>query len=164
MSSSSSSAEQRMIKLAALDRQHTQLRVRMSPDAVSDYAASYEDKNQTMPPIVAFEDPDDGTLYLGDGFHRVESLLSIGRKKVSAEIRSGTLDDAILFAANCNKHNAVRWTNRDKLKAVKALLARFPNMRQRKIAAACGCSQGARFQDRLRQTRPRAAGQAAATR
>jgi hypothetical protein len=128
------------VEIAKLNREHTQLRVKMDPQAVDDYAEQYKNRKAcTMPPVVVFKD-EDGSLYLGDGFHRCAAKESLGVATIQAEIREGTIDDAILFAANCNRHNAVRWTGRDKRNAVKTLLEHFPKNPQRWIADQCGCS------------------------
>lgn len=128
------------VEIAKLHRRDTQLRVRMSPDAVADYAEVLKYPKNGMPPITVFKDAD-GNLYLGDGFHRCAAAESIDRKNIRAVIRDGGLDDAILFAANCNRFNAIRWSNADKRHAVETLKNRFPKKPQRWIADQCGCSQ-----------------------
>jgi len=141
----SSITEQRIetVEIESIDRQHTQLRVKMDPQAVEDYAEQYRNKKDCqMPPIVIFEDTEADVWHLGDGYHRCEAAIAAGRKSIDAEIRQGTLDDAIMFAAKCNSHNAVRWSRKDMVKAVRTLKDRFPKMNQRAISKQCGCSQG----------------------
>jgi hypothetical protein len=128
------------VDIAKLDRRRTQLRVKMDPQAVEDYAESYRNRKAcTMPPVVVFRDPD-GNLFLGDGFHRCAAKELLGVGTIAATIREGSIDDAILFAAQCNRHNAVRWSSRDKRRAVKTLLEHFPGKPQRWIAVQSGCS------------------------
>ncbi|MFN3192218.1 MAG: ParB/RepB/Spo0J family partition protein [Aureliella sp.] len=129
------------VEIEKLNRDHTQLRVKMSADAVEDYAEAMRNKRNELPPVKVYRDPETGELYLADGYHRTAAAERLERKTIKAEVVDGTLSDAILYAANCNKHNAVRFTNADKRKAVLTLLETFPKKSQRWIAEQCGVTQ-----------------------
>src|SRR5262249_4685247 len=62
-------------------------------------------------------------LLLTNGFHRVAGAERNGSAKISAHIRSGTMDEAVLAAVRAGAYEGLKRTNKDKLKAVKALLA-----------------------------------------
>ncbi|MFN3192287.1 MAG: ParB/RepB/Spo0J family partition protein [Aureliella sp.] len=129
------------VEIENLNRDHTQLRVKMSADAVEDYSEAMRNKRNELPPVVVYHDPQSGELFLADGYHRTAAAERLERKTVKARVVEGTLSDAILYAANCNKHNAVRFTNADKRKAVLTLLETFPGKPQRWIAEQCGVTQ-----------------------
>ena len=97
MSTISTNTEQAKVQISKLDRTRTQLRVKMSPAAVEDYADEMKNPKNAFPPILVFRD-DDGTLHLVDGYHRCAAAEQIGRQHIAAEIRSGSPDDAILEA------------------------------------------------------------------
>ncbi|MDV6033982.1 MAG: hypothetical protein F9B45_28600 [Phycisphaera sp. RhM] len=134
-------SETQKLEISLINREHTQLRVKMSPDAVNDYAEAMKNPKHDMPAIVVFRCPETHDLYLGDGYHRCKAAELLERKTISAEVRDGTIDDAILYAANCNKHNAVRFSNADKRKAVLTIVERFPRKSQRWVAEQCGITQ-----------------------
>jgi hypothetical protein len=66
----------------------------------------------------------------------------VGYADISAEIRTGTLRDAILFACGANSTHGERRSNRDKRKSVCTLLedAEWSHWSDRRIADVCGVS------------------------
>lgn len=54
----------------------------------------------TFPPIVVFQDGN--SLWLADGFHRVSAYRFCGRQEVEADVRIGSRDEAIVYAATAN--------------------------------------------------------------
>jgi hypothetical protein len=96
-----------------------QMRVEMRVETVNDYA---EDMlaGATFPPVVVFFDGTD--YWLGDGFHRVEAARKIERETIDAEIRQGTLRDAILCGIGANAFHGLRRTQADIRRAVKFLV------------------------------------------
>lgn len=73
-----------------------------------------------FPPAVVFFDGTD--YWLADGFHRVEAADAIGLTEYPADIRQGTLRDAVLFSVGANGTHGQRRTNDDKRRAVLKLL------------------------------------------
>lgn len=104
-------------------------------ETVNEYAADY-DNGATLPPIDVFESK--AGVYLADGFHRYESMKSLGYESVKANVHEGTRTDAILFACAANATNGLRRTNKDKRKAVRTLLELFPKRSDRWIAEKAG--------------------------
>jgi hypothetical protein len=115
----------------------TQSRVEINNEVVSDYAEAVK-VGIEFPPIVVFHDGADH--WLADGFHRYHAHKQAGKASIPAEIRDGTVRDAILFSLGANCTHGLRRTNADKRKAVQTLLAdpEWAAWSDRKIADACG--------------------------
>lgn len=96
------------------------MRVKVDGSTVRQYAKAME-SGAVFPPVICFEV--DGDLILTDGFHRVAAYKSRGIEKIQADVRIGSMDDAILAAVRANAHEGLARNNADKEKAVKALLA-----------------------------------------
>lgn len=105
--------------------------------AVREYAEAMT-AGFAFPPVVVFVD-ETGTHWLADGFHRCAAAELVGQTSIAADIRHGSRDDALLFAANANSVHGLRRTNADKRRAVLLVLGNFPTWSDRKIAEACGC-------------------------
>lgn len=118
----------------------TQSRVQIDNDAVSDYAEAVK-VGIEFPPVIVFHDGADN--WLADGFHRFHAHKQAGKASIQADIRAGTVRDAILFSLGANCTHGLRRTNSDKRKAVSAMLAdeEWAKWSDRKIAEACGVSQ-----------------------
>src|SRR5579872_288056 len=81
----------------------------------------------------------DGTAYwLWDGFHRYHAEKKRGSKKMSLNVRNGTVEDARWLALGTNKTHGLRRTNEDKRRAVEAALKQRPQLSDRAIADHCG--------------------------
>lgn len=89
-------------------------------------------------------------LILTQGFHRIEALKQLGKKKVLVEVRVGTEVHAILDAAGSNNTHGLKRTNEDKRRAVGMVLEIYPDWSNRAIAEMAGVS-GA-FVDGIRPT------------
>lgn len=105
-------------------------------EVVGEYADALENGAE-LPPVVVFRDGDN--YFAGDGFHRIAAARKLGRDAIAADVRQGTLRDAILHAAGANATHGLRRTNADKRKAVSALLTDplWTKWSDRKIATAC---------------------------
>lgn len=64
-----------------------------------------EDDGDITEPVVVFRD-EDGILWLADGFHRMEAYKQAGRDQIRANVRTGSYDDAEVFAENANLKHA----------------------------------------------------------
>jgi hypothetical protein len=73
-----------------------------------------------FPPAIAFDDG--STLWLSDGFLRLEAYKKAKRTEILCEIRPGTKRDALLFACGANAAHGARRSNADKRRAVSTLL------------------------------------------
>ncbi|MHB8971033.1 MAG: hypothetical protein ACYC3X_22590 [Pirellulaceae bacterium] len=74
-----------------------------------------------FPPIVVFVDSG-GHHHVSDGYHRIAAHFGAGKKTILAEIREGSLRDALLFACGANTCHGLRRTNADKRRAVETIL------------------------------------------
>lgn len=115
----------------------TQTRVMIHEDTVAEYAEAMEN-GAVFPPIVVFHDGTD--YYMADGFHRIMAASRNGFKDISADVRKGTKQDALIYALGANVANGLRRTNPDKRRCVEIALREFPDWSDRKIAEVCGVS------------------------
>lgn len=117
----------------------TQSREKISEDTVSDYAEAMSAGDQ-FPPITVFHDGVD--YYLADGFHRLHAVRRIGKTSIQADVKTGTLRDAILYSLGANRDHGLRRTNADKRKCVQTLLEDFEwgELSVNEMARICGVS------------------------
>ncbi|MDX0800266.1 hypothetical protein GOD93_21100 [Sinorhizobium medicae] len=111
-----------------------------NPEVVAEYAEALQ-HGAVFPPVVLFNDGNTDSSYCAaDGFHRIAAARAIGKPTISAEVRHGTLRDAIIFAAGANSTHGLRRTNADKRRAVTVLLSdpQWSKWSDRKIGEAVG--------------------------
>jgi hypothetical protein len=91
--------------------------------------------------VVVFDD--DGTLFLGDGYHRYEAAKKCKINKIEAVVHEGSKRQATLFACGANSGHGLRRTNEDKHCAVTKLLTdpEWSKWTDGKIAKRCAVSQ-----------------------
>ena len=100
----------------------TQMRVGTRLETVKEYAEIAAGKEWRFDtPITVFFDG--SQYYLADGFHRHEACVMAGRASVLADVRDGSLRDAITFALGANQCHGLRRSNDDKRAAVQFALA-----------------------------------------
>lgn len=97
----------------------TQPRQEISDETVLEYAEALRD-GAVFPPVVVVRDG--ANLWLVDGFHRFHAHRSCGRETIAADVREGTLRDAVLHSLSANVEHGLRRTNADKRKAVLTML------------------------------------------
>ena len=117
----------------------TQSRAQISEDTVTDYAEAMQ-AGDTFPPIVVFFDGVD--YYLADGFHRLHAAKRLHKASIQADVRTGTLRDAILYSLGANRDHGLRRSNADKRKCVMTLLEDFEwgDLSVNEMARICGVS------------------------
>ena len=103
----------------------SQARVKIRPGVVRAYAQAMTQQRSEgglrFPAVVLFTD---GQHYwLGDGFHRILAARAAGLTDFPADVRPGTQRDALLYSISSNAAHGLPWTNADKRKAVRLLLA-----------------------------------------
>lgn len=97
-----------------------QVREKLDQAAIDEYAEAMQNGSQ-FPPIVVFFD---GVEYwLADGAHRIKAALKNGADGIEADVKEGTLRDAVLYALAANIAHGVRLTNADKRRKVAIMLA-----------------------------------------
>jgi hypothetical protein len=82
---------------------------------VHEYQDAYQ-SGAKLPPVVLFEDGK--TLWVGDGFHRIEAAMGLGLEKIAAEIHTGGRVDALRYALGANANHGLRRTTGDLNQAV----------------------------------------------
>jgi hypothetical protein len=129
----------------------TQSREKIDQQVVSDYAVALKE-GAKFPAVVVFHDGLE--YYLADGFHRYLSHVQAGRSEIEAEVKNGTLRDAILYSLSANDSHGLRRTNADKRKSVMTLLEddEWKQWSSAEIARACKVSSV--FVIKLRQDKP----------
>jgi len=116
----------------------TQFRESINDGVASEYAEAYK-AGEKLPAPIVFAD-DDGNRWLGDGFTRVRAARLAGMDCIECELRKGTLEDAILYAAGANERHGQRRTSADRHRAIEAALKLRPESTLREIAEICRVS------------------------
>lgn len=97
------------IKIADLDLS-LQTRAGTDAETINTYAEAMAD-GAHFPEVTVFTD---GTRYwLADGFHRVMAAKQNGKASISADVRKGTEDDAVVFGGTANNKQGKRPTRAD---------------------------------------------------
>lgn len=117
----------------------TQMRVSINNDVVLEYRDQWKAGVEFAPIDVFY---DGAEYWVADGFHRFYGAREAKRKDIPANVRQGTVRDAILFACGANSKHGMRRTNADKRHAVKTLLQdeEWSKWSSRVIAEKCGVS------------------------
>jgi hypothetical protein len=117
----------------------TQPRAGLDEATVADYAESVK-RGETFPPVVIYFD--DTNYWLADGFHRLEAHRVAKKRSIKAEIRLGTIRDAVLHSVGANATHGLRRSNEDKRRAIEMLLSdsEWASWSDREIAKRCKVS------------------------
>jgi hypothetical protein len=102
---------------------------------VPEYAEAMLD-GAKFPPVVVFTDGNEN--WLADGFHRYWAATKAEFVDLLAEVRPGTLLDAVEHSIGANRSHGLRRTNADKRKAVLMALESFPERSNRALAKMAG--------------------------
>jgi hypothetical protein len=111
------------------------LRDRLDDFTVERYAEAW----QRMPPVTVFEV--DGQWLLADGFHRHAAAVVLGRKTIAAEIRPGTMADALDYVAGVNLFHGLPLTRAERRRAVDIKLRLHHDWSDRRLAEELGVSR-----------------------
>lgn len=117
----------------------TQVRERICQETVDEYAQEMQE-GAIFPPIELVED---GILYfIADGYHRYEAAKKLDKGFIEANVRQGSVRDAILIGLSSNHNHGLRLTIDDRRKMVRLLLedAEWRNWSNAEIAKKCSCS------------------------
>jgi hypothetical protein len=117
----------------------TQSRVKIDENVVAQYADEMLNGDE-FPPVVLFHDGVD--YWLADGFHRYFANKRINSPGISAEVKDGSVRDAILHGIKANNKHGLRPSNEDKRKGVMTMLKdiEWQDYSNRDIAEICGVS------------------------
>lgn len=116
----------------------TQVRQAINESVVADYAERMSE-GVKFPNVVLFHDGN--RYYCADGFHRIMASQRVGFKDIAADVRAGTMTDALWFALGANKENGQRLSASDKKHAILLALKTWPDRSQQQIADQIGCTR-----------------------
>jgi hypothetical protein len=95
-----------------------QPRQKQDDETVLEYADAME-TGAEFPPVIVFRDINSGRLALADGAHRVAAARRAGFTAIRAEVRNGTMWDALRHALGSNSAHGLRRTRADVAKAIR---------------------------------------------
>jgi predicted transcriptional regulator len=118
-----------------------QVRAKLDPKWCKQYSDDRAN-GATFPPIILFRLPD-GRIVVTDGFHRFAAWKAIGLKTIRAQIREGTMHEALLAAIEANRaefHRGRPFDEKDRRHAVEMLAAdsECASWSATRIAKLCG--------------------------
>ncbi|WP_435015524.1 ParB/RepB/Spo0J family partition protein [Tundrisphaera sp. TA3] len=111
------------------------LRDRLDEFAVERYADAWE----RMPPVTVFEV--EGQWLLADGFHRHAAAMRLSRRTIPAEVREGTMADALDFVSGINAFHGLPWTRAERRRAVEVKIRLHPDWSDRRLAEDLGAGR-----------------------
>jgi ParB-like chromosome segregation protein Spo0J len=111
------------------------LRDRLDDFTVERYADSWE----RLPPITVFDIDDQ--LLIADGFHRHAAAVMMGKRTIPAEIRVGTMTEALDFVASVNLFHGLPLTRAERRRAVELKLKLHPDWSDRRMAQELAVSR-----------------------
>lgn len=119
----------------------TQPRASLNQQTVDDYARDLA-RGDVFPPVTVFYDGQ--SYWLADGFHRLKATQQTGASTITAQVRSGTRREAILYSLGANTSHGLRRSNADKRRAVLTLLSdpEWLLWSNAQIAKQCGVDEG----------------------
>jgi hypothetical protein len=117
----------------------TQPRAGLDDHTIQDYTEAVKN-GANFPSVVVFYDGQHH--WLADGFHRLASHKAAGKQRIYADVRQGTLRDAVLYSVGANATHGLRRSNDDKRRAVEMLLRdeEWVLWSDREIAKRCNVS------------------------
>ncbi len=98
----------------------------------------YMDIFDRLPPVVVY-DTQEGFL-LADGFHRFSAAERLGRLEIPADVKKGTRNDVIEFAAYANAIAALKLTSEERRIGIRRLHRLHPDWDNKRIASLMQCS------------------------
>ena len=118
-----------------------QQREQLDSEVVAEYMEVWL-SGGVLPPIKVIQEGEDHWLY--DGFHTLQSAKNARITTLSAEVKGGTLRDAILASVGVNANHGLRRSNATKRNAVMTLLKdeEWGKWSNYEIAEKCRVSEG----------------------
>jgi ParB-like chromosome segregation protein Spo0J len=111
------------------------LRDRLDEFTVERYADSWE----RLPPITVYEIK--GRLLVADGFHRHAAAVLLGLQTIPADVRKGTMTDALDFVSSVNLFHGLPLTRSERRRAVEVKLRIHHDWSDRRMAEELGVSR-----------------------
>lgn len=125
-----------------------QPRAALNQGTITEYAEAMKEGAQ-FPGVVVFHEGE--TYWLADGYHRHAAAKMAGVQDISAEIRTGSKEDALKFALSANTTHGLRRSQADKRRAVIIALRRFGDISNRELGrmTAVDDKTVAKYRERL---------------
>jgi len=102
-------------------------------DRLDDFTVErYADAWSRMPPVTVFEI--DGQWLLTDGLHRHAAAVAIGKRTIPAEVREGSMTDALDFVSGANLFHGLPLTRSERRRAVEVKLRIHPDWSDRRLS------------------------------
>jgi len=114
-----------------------QSRTGITDDVVKEYVRLLN-AGTAFPAVVVFAE---GAIHrLADGFHRLLAYREVGRKTIPAEVRNGSIDDAVDLSIDANQAHGLNRSNADKQRTVQLALDHpiIGKWSTRDVARKCG--------------------------
>lgn len=127
----------------------TQSRVGLDTATVNEYAEAMQGA-AVFPAIDVYHD--NAKYWLADGFHRLYAAKVANLTTIAANVREGTMREAVLHSIGANTTHGLKRSNADKHRAVGMLLKdeEWSQWSDREVARRCGVSND--FVSRLRKS------------
>ena len=111
------------------------LRDRLDDFTVERYAESW----QRLPPITVWDV--DGQLLLADGFHRHAAAVMLGKRTIRAEVRHGSMPEALDYVSSVNLFHGLPLTRAERRRAVEVKLKLHHDWSDRRMAEELAVSR-----------------------
>ena len=108
------------------------LRDRLDAETIDRYDEAWD----RLPPVTVFDV--DGRFLLADGFHRHATALRQNKRTISAEVKAGTFQDALDYAAGVNLSHGLPLTRAERRRAVETRLRIHPDWSDRRLSDEMG--------------------------
>lgn len=106
-------------------------------DKLDDFTVErYADAWDRMPPVTVYQV--EGQYLLADGFHRHAAAVMLNKKKIPAEVRKGTMEEALDFVSTINLFHGLPLTRSERRRAVELKLRLHPDWSDRRISEGMG--------------------------
>jgi hypothetical protein len=106
-------------------------------DKLDDFTVErYADAWSRMPPVTVFEI--DGQWLLADGLHRHAAAVMLGRRSMPAEVRQGTMSDALDFVSSVNLFHGLPLSRHERRRAVEVKLRLHNDWSDRRLSEELG--------------------------
>jgi ParB-like chromosome segregation protein Spo0J len=125
------------IPIASIEVDSTQIRIAFNREVIDEYAADMGEGTK-LPDVVIYQDSE-GKHWLADGWYRLAGAIKLGWTEIDAEMRQGTLFEALLYGIEANLPHGVRLSIEDCKNAAEILLkdTNSANWSSREIAKRC---------------------------
>lgn len=110
------------------------IRQKLDEEIIQRYMDSFED----LPAVVIFET--DGEFLLADGFHRVMAAQRLGVSEIEVEVKKGSREEALEYAACANTRHGKQLTREEGKDAIRRLHQLHPDWGRDEIAERISCS------------------------